>query len=616
MLRAKICCLGWLIYHSIYIAEAQIEEDSTRNQYGPHTIRVFSTSSLLSLDTPRVVTVDTLLRRYDLLSVPEQRTFSYTHLGHIGSATRPLLYDRPYQIGARSGLRVYAPYFLPPEQVALYHTYAPYASAEAILGDDRRNGVALSFTRNFSPSWNMGFDFQRLSIEDQIGPRVRNKLQTRMTSFRLHTHLTTPDSIHTTYLVYSRMNHENFDYGGSLFQLSDPPGLRFAYRSASPALEQAKGTTRQYAIEGLYRLRLRTRAYLYLRGRTWREHFNFYDNLRGLDSTFYRERLLSLEETNEELSFRTYNLSTGFLWRSPRHSLKLSLGQRWIDYEENLSPSLSTPDEHYLSFAIRRSIEAVGALELRSRLLLSGQYTIEGLLRHRNLSTSLWFMRYKPAFLEQAYEGNHHSWHQVLHNPQAAGLDLHLGTQSLPRTDLRYTLSLRGLRHYIYYDTAERPHQLPPLRILGLAHTAIRGTHTFLSDLFVIESSLHFRRFLGEKSPAFAFPSYQSQQSLYYQDGWFEKSTRVQIGLRWRWRSSYYGFAYQPAIQQFYAQDDFLLEAYDVLDIFFKAKVKHFRFLVRIIHLNKSTGESYFTTPYYLGERRFLDFKFSWQFFN
>ena len=603
-----------LLLLCVQVAEAQVKEDSMRNVYGAHSVRILSPSACLNFDSLR--SIDTLLHSYDLLSVPQRSNLNYVDLGNLGSATRPLLYERPRQIGARTGLSVYNPYFVRPEEGPLYHTYAPFVSAQVLFGGDRRNVLDVSFSRNFSPTWNLGFDFSRFSIEDQVGPKVRGKLQTLINSFRFHTHFATKDSAHVFYTVFSRMNHESFDYGGSVFPLDALPGLRFASRSAITALSQAKTTTLDYGLESLYRLRVIDRTYLYLKARTGREKFIFYDDLQSGDSTFYTKRLINQDTTNEFLSFREQEAEVGLIWKGNKHLYRVWGGKRWLSYEENLTPRLDQPDENYLAASLRQAIAYRIVLLSEAKRLGSGHYSLAAGLEREKQRLMFWIMRYKPAFMEQAYVGNHHNWRNHLRAPQAIGLALHLHKPIQKQNHIGLRLRLDGLRNYIYYNKAQNPVQLNASQLLGLEHLTLKGRLAFLRSLFVLEGSLHYRQFIGNKSKAFAFPSYQAHPSLYYQDSWFEKTTRIAIGLRWRWRSSYHGFAYQPALQQFYIQDEFLLHRYGVINLFFKAKIRTFRLLLRITHANKQSGGSYFATPYYLGEPRLFDLKFTWQFYN
>ena len=605
----------WLLV-SLRPVVAQLLDDSTKQVYGPHSTRFFYPSELLSVPDS-LHPLDTLLRGYGLLSVPERTDFSYVNLGSLNTATRRLFYSPPKQTGARSGLGAYSPYFVEPEKVPLYETRSPYISTEALFGDEGRLYLQLIFSRNIRPGWNLGFRFKRNAIDKQIGPRIRDDRQSTSMDYQLHMSGYTQDSLYAFHLIFSDLTHKSFDSGGSTFSLDDLPATRFAYRSASPALSQARSNTSRQGLQLLQRLRLLPHTYLYLKGYIGSERFHFYDDLRRGDSLFYEHFFVSKEKTDKLLVFSEQSVEGGALWKKRSSSYRGYIGHRWARYTEDSISTLPQAKELYLGLETIYPLPNLGEIRLSAQLLQSSYYRLHSSWYSPWLRLSTWLLRYKPDLMFQSYNGNHHRWKKSYRTPRAAGLRVETPLYQLHRNiNISASLQAVSLRHYIYYGSSQLPVQVPEKQRLQIGEASLQTKISLLWQHVFLETRLRARKFLSSSHESFAFPLWQLRGMLYYEEEWFRQSIRMQAGLRTRWRSSYYGFSYQPALQQFYAQDVFLLQAYAPVDLFLRAEVGNFRFFLQLLHFNQATGSSYFATPYYLGEQRMFDFGMSWNFFE
>lgn len=91
----------------------------------------------------------------------------------------------------------------------------------------------------------------------------------------------------------------------------------------------------------------------------------------------------------------------------------------------------------------------------------------------------------------------------------------------------------------------------------------------------------------------------------------------MHAGVDLHWKSRYFAPGYDPAIQQFYNQDDFESPAFPLVDIFVNAKIKRARVFFKynnIMQILQETG--YLPTPYYPGQRNIFDFGFDWSFYD
>ena len=72
-----------------------------------------------------------------------------------------------------------------------------------------------------------------------------------------------------------------------------------------------------------------------------------------------------------------------------------------------------------------------------------------------------------------------------------------------------------------------------------------------------------------------------------------------------------------PVTQQFYLQNNFLVDRYLVADAFASLRVKRVRILLKMSHINEGLGGlGYYVTPRYLGMQRAFSFGIYWPLFD
>ena len=98
---------------------------------------------------------------------------------------------------------------------------------------------------------------------------------------------------------------------------------------------------------------------------------------------------------------------------------------------------------------------------------------------------------------------------------------------------------------------------------------------------------------------------------LTFEDHLFKRNILVQMGLDIHWHSAYTALGYDPAIQQFYVQNNVTSPAFPLVDVFLNGKIKTGKFFVKyhnIVQLFTKVG--HLPTPDYPGQRNILDFGF------
>ena len=613
LLYGLLVCLPLQAQNDSTGASEAAEEDSVR--YGTHTTYTFSTTDLLT-SAGNIRTLDTLFDQLGLITVPERHQFSYTNLGALGTAARPLFYQLPSNIGHRSGLTAFEAHYMDPSEMPLYNCRSPFLSAEAFLGEGERSRFGATFGYNLNPRTNLSIAIQSSTVDKQIGSRRRRgDRQSAFTAIQMQGNTFSKDSTYASYVAFSQLNHTAFDQGGSVFDVEEKTSVRFFYRRATPGLKYAHGRTLNRSVETLQRLRVLPKTYLYVKGAWDTERFVFHDDLNTDDSVFYENHFISKDSTHEEMDFTAQRLQAGIFCDTSIY-YRLYVEKRWVQYDENAIKQAVRETETSLGAVFRHSIPFLGTICLDGKFLTEAHYRLKLGLEWPFLGASVANWRYKPALFQQYYTGNHHNWEQILEDTEAFSAALQ--THNLRWGDLSFGAEIRAyqLLNYVYYTQDQVPIQLPKDEKISIREVNMNLRYAFLYQHMVLEGNLVNRNFLSQPSPAFAFPTWQTQGALYYQGSWFQDNLRIQIGLRYRWHSGYKGFAYQPVLQQFHAQDVFELQQYIPLDVFMRGELYDFNFYLQYIHANKQSGNGYFPTPYYQGEQTFFDVGFKWHLFD
>jgi hypothetical protein len=112
-------------------------------------------------------------------------------------------------------------------------------------------------------------------------------------------------------------------------------------------------------------------------------------------------------------------------------------------------------------------------------------------------------------------------------------------------------------------------------------------------------------------------PDHIVNGSLYYQGNLFKKALQLQIGFNAQYFSEFYGYAYMPAINQYYVQTTKTVGGYPFVDFFLNARIKPVRIFIKIDHVTQGfMGNNYSLSPGYLQNDRAFKFGINWLFFD
>lgn len=599
-------------------------DDSTKMVYGPRT-SLYYQEKHLRFNKFEQIQIDTSLNNFHNYEPVAQSGYKYQNLGNLGSATKPIFYEVPGQIGRTSGFHVYDLYYQSPDSIRYYNTKSPHTNLSAFFGGGNRNSLDISFTRNVTPKWNVGFDFKTIRARKVLNPTRRDDNMVVQNYYALHTNYQSEDEKYFLLANFTRMRHLVNEQGGIIPPEVDTTSLYFTYEDSKVWLRNSRAVDlrQDYHLYHQYEILKGWQVYHVFDKKKQLVTF-FSDLSTGGDADFFnKNRYNSSDTTNAYSSVDTTNNHNHFSeWRN-EIGFKGDFGPVYYNafvkfragrMASNFFDSNNSFNEVYLGGTLRGEINEEWSFEAEGEYLIPDGYRINGLFISPFLEVSYTKALYKPTLAQQLYRGNHYQWSNNFSN---IGVDQIKGEikADFARFSLRPSLIINRVNNYVYYNEEALPKQAS-----GQAFMLIPGfkSHFTFSNKFHWQSEVIYSVITGNAADKFRIPDIFVNSRFYFDGPLFNENIFVQIGLEGRYRSDYYADAYMPASQQFYLQDEFNIYAYPVVDAFFNFRIKRTRVLFRYNHLNSNLLEQpgYFVTPGYTGLNSMLDLGINWSFFD
>lgn len=129
-----------------------ILEKDTLNIDGRYDSILFSTNRY-TLQLEKVDTNITHIHRYH--PALQYSEFPHVHLGNVGQAHQPLIFEYPRQIGFQLGMRQFDAYLLKPEEVPYYHSHFPYSQIQYTIGPQEEQNFGVDFALHPAKTFNI-----------------------------------------------------------------------------------------------------------------------------------------------------------------------------------------------------------------------------------------------------------------------------------------------------------------------------------------------------------------------------------------------------------------------------------------------------------------------------
>lgn len=566
------------------------------------------------------------------------RSLDYKHLGNLGSAHEPIVFEAAGRRGFEVGLNQFSLYMTPGSRLAYYRIERPFTQVSYTMGSQQADGYTTArFSRNFANGLNYTLDFSRIS---QLGQTSQYPNQnTRNTALATGLWYHSKRGRYDGFFSFAANTIEQEDNGGITREPQDE-GDFSSPTSAEVFLPDAR--TRHSHRELSYTHYYRIGGGQDTLGRAHRSYtlshrllynnsiYKFHDEYEETqDSGFYdlfpaflpdqRGTRFYLDHRKVENDFRlaTFKLNPANQGRARNQRDLLETGiVHTINWLEEAGAD-STINNLFLTGRLRVNPGERLLLNLYGHFGLwdnAGDYRLSGelffdLKKVGQLRFSAINQLYLPNLIQHRL---YLAEQQVYRNNFDKTLSTTLsGTYSLPQWKLELTARYHLLNNYIFFDTLGLPRQSGiPVSIAQL----------IVKKDFSLFWNLHLDNVVALQQSSEDFirlPSIYSKHSFYYAGKWF-RVLNVRLGVDLRFNNSYFGNYYNPVTGQFQLQDRSEVEFYPAADAFFCMRVTKFRAFFRWENATALliTDRLFYQTAFYGHPSSVFRIGLSWRFLN
>ncbi len=599
------------------LAQSKIVDDSTKQIYGAYTT-FYHTFPDIKYNKDNLRKVDTLIYNLQNFSLTDRNQNKVVNLGNLGTASHPIFYKPPEEIGLTSGFNAYVPYYYTPENIKYYDSRSPYTLLNVVLGGRNRNTTLVEHNRNVTPYLNVGFRYRRISADKQVASSGRGDRQTLSTAYYLHADYQSPNGKYIVLGSFSRINHKVNENGGVKVAEGMPIADYFD-KNAEVYLKNAQSRDLRIGFHLYNEYKLVQPFQLYYSMETIMNKYFYTDNPlggkgEGTDGAFYDRILISDDSTTNKAQFNQFINEIGLKGDLKNLFYNFYVKFRNMNYIHQYLPVDGHEYEQSGGFNLRYDFDTLQYLHAGGALMLDGNYRIGGKYHMKFLDVEYWRVSYKPAAMQQNYFGNHYEWHNHFNSTKSDYLS---GSVTLNYKGILFkpSITLSNIQDHVYFNTDKMPAQASgSARILS---PGIIFNVRFFKKLF-FESELIYTNISGdgEAVNSFRIPEWLADGKLYFSGPLFHSALYLQGGIQMHYKSAYYAPGYAPSIQQFYIQDDFLIPSHVVMDLFIDFQIDTFTMFLKYVYLNQPKLGGYFVAPYYIGQRSTFDIGVRWMFFN
>lgn len=658
---------------------SRVIDDSTRQIYGPRTSQYyFEEDVFLNRDIRH--RVDTAIRDFHRFTDVQRNENLYQDLGVIGTAIRPLYYEVPDQIGVSSGYngfdmywnRERIRYWDTKSPYSNMHVILGGRGRSVTRATYSRN---ISPQWNFGLTYRGMFIDKQVSRQGKGDRNVRSQYydffttyQTKDSTYRLFANFKRNNH------EAAELGGVRNDVPGN-FTYPDYFSI-----DAQPFLTEAVNQELRMNIHLFHQYKIGTGLQVYHKFDRYRQGNRFTDKPASepefdfveIDSATTNDKT-KFTSLRNELGIKG---SLAKLFYNGYYAIRnyRMLYSNDTIYENGERHNRYSGVENYVGgrIALRLDslIDVIGWGEL---LIPDGEissdpnYRLEGTIRSKWFEATLQQVQYAPTFLQRFYRGSHDFWDNLnFNNVNTTRLSGSLHYRSKIIT-FSPGVTFTRIGNYIFfkrivspYTEAEYPESNPnrtdvfPIQASGenvIFSPQLRIGLTMLRHIHLRGLGI-FTRLIEETSDnPFEIPELFVNGQLSYENIFFNGNLDMHAGVDVHWKNAYYALAYDVPTAQFYIQNEdkaiagfndqggndfsgvyneettpdgrFLTPSLPnqknlpVIDVFFNAKIKRGRIFFKYNNiLQLITGNGYFTTPQYPGQRNTLDFGFDWSFYD
>ena len=180
----------------------------------------------------------------------------------------------------------------------------------------------------------------------------------------------------------------------------------------------------------------------------------------------------------------------------------------------------------------------------------------------------------------------------------------------LPKQKLEAGLSYFLLDNHVYYDDSLNPAQKSGA--INLLQLYLKKD--FKWNIFHLENVVMVQQSTDE---VIQLPDWWSRHSLYAQRKIFNNIMLARLGFDLRLNAPYFANGFNPALGQFFTQQERAVDLYPALDVHFGFVVETFRIFLKMENISSLlTTDVFYQVPYYPQKELAFRFGLSWRFLD
>lgn len=590
-----------------------ILDDSTKTVYGMTTSRYMSKNNFLSGDTT-FITLDSSLTNIEKVSFDEINNFTYQSLGNIGTPLNNIFNYNTSTFSLTSGINSLDNYYLVSSQPKFYDTKSPYIDLSLFFGGNGRSMVDFVFSRNINKNWNIGFDIHRISADKQVAAsKAKGDKNIKSSLFKLFIYHKSEDKKLTLYSDFVSFRHQILGNGGVDVVSDSLPLEFFIYNDFSTRLNSVENLERRKRLNAFINYKLVDGLEIYNDLKYNTQQVDYLDENYVENTAFYNNFFLNNTFTSDSIKIKSIDNRVGIRGLLGDVNYNFYANYKTFNYRYTDDLESNKFNEFYLGGILNLSKSQFDILA-DFKLKTTGDYSFLGKIESKILDVGYYSGLHVPTIFQTSYSGNHFVWNNEFNSSFINSLEADLKVSS------KYILfspfiRLTSVKDYIYFSNERLPTQHN--EVLFNNQFGVNFNFNLFNKIINLESRYTYNTVSKSSGDILSIPKHHLYSRLYYSGQWFDNSIPVQFGVNAYLMSEYYGNAYEPSLQTFYIQNNFLLERNLRLNLFYAMQVQNFRVFLKMTHFSQfDKFDGYFVTPYYPAQKKVLDLGVKWYFFN
>jgi hypothetical protein len=173
------------------------------------------------------------------------------------------------------------------------------------------------------------------------------------------------------------------------------------------------------------------------------------------------------------------------------------------------------------------------------------------------------------------------------------------------------SVDFTNIENHTYFDENNTPQQATE----NVTYLKVKASNEFTYGKFALNNTLMYQN-VSSGSTVFRVPDFVTRNTFYYTDYWFKgKPMQVQIGVTFKYFTSYKANAFNPLLGEFTLQNTTDI-GYPTFDVFFNAQVRRTRIYFKIDNVTSNYSKNnYFSAPNYPYRDFVIRFGLVWNWF-